>query len=280
MDDDIGYGLIRVTRDQRWKPFNAGNLVYNALLQLFFQWGVAIQHLEIGKMAKGRIPKDVAVRNVKVVARKATKQVSKDYLFYPALSAVVAGPKGFATTFTANFAANTIRNVWTNLVIFCGHFPDGAEKFEKSDLEGETQGEWYLRQILGSANISGGKITNFMTGNLSLQIEHHLYPEMPSNRYAEASVRVRAMCEKYDIPYTTGPLLVQYGKVLRTVAKMSLPNHMLKDTADDAPETHSERMFHGEYDSVVDGRGRRHGLNDAMREHTHGLRGLLRKFSR
>src|SRR6478735_5246246 len=43
MDDDIGYGLLRVTRDQRWKPFNLGNPLYNLVLQLFFEYGVAIQ---------------------------------------------------------------------------------------------------------------------------------------------------------------------------------------------------------------------------------------------
>ena len=45
-----------------------------------------------------------------------------------------------------------------------------------------------------------------MSGNLCYQIEHHLFPDLPSNRYAEISVRVRALCDKYDLPYTTGSL--------------------------------------------------------------------------
>ena len=33
MDDDVGYGVIRVTRDAKWKPFNLyGNLLFNTLL--------------------------------------------------------------------------------------------------------------------------------------------------------------------------------------------------------------------------------------------------------
>ena len=48
---------------------------------------------------------------------------------------------------------------------------------------------------------------------------------------------------RYDLPYVAGPLPVQYFKAWRTIAKMSLPDHMLRRTADDAPETHSERMF-------------------------------------
>ena len=139
--------------------------------------------------------------------------------------------------------ANVIRNVWANAVIFCGHFPDGAEKFTQTDMIGETKGEWYLRQMLGSANFEGGPVLRFMSGNLCHQIEHHLFPDLPSNRLHEISVRVRALCDKYDLPYTTGSFLMQYGKTWRTIAKLSLPNKYLRDTADDAPETRSERMF-------------------------------------
>ena len=45
-----------------------------------------------------------------------------------------------------------------------------------------------------------------MSGNLSFQIEHHLFPDIPSNRYAEISPRVREVCERYGLPYTSGPL--------------------------------------------------------------------------
>lgn len=110
-------------------------------------------------------------------------------------------------------------------------------------MVGETKGEWYLRQMLGSANLNSGPVLRFMSGNLSHQIEHHLYPDLPSNRLYEISIRVRALCEKYDLPYTTGNFLVQYGKTWRTIAKLSVPNKYPTDTVDDAPETRSERMF-------------------------------------
>ncbi|AVZ40524.1 MULTISPECIES: acyl-CoA desaturase [unclassified Dietzia] len=238
LDDDVGYGVLRVTRDQRWHPYFYGNLVYNAALALLFQWGVGIQHLELGRVAKGRDDRAETMNKLRLFARKAGRQLAKDYLFYPALSR-----RGWKSTLTANLAANGIRNVWTNAVIFCGHFPDGAEKFTKKDVENETRAEWYLRQMLGSANITGGPVIDFLSGNLSYQIEHHIYPDMSSNRLAEASVRVREVCRKYDLPYVAGPLPVQYFKAWRTIAKMSLPDHMLRRTADDAPETHSERMF-------------------------------------
>jgi fatty acid desaturase len=247
MDDDVGYGLLRVTRDQRWKPFNTGNLVYNTLLALFFEYGIAAQHLELGKVAKGRVPKEETQRKLREVGEKIGKQLLKDYVVHPAIT----GP-AWKSTLTANVSANMIRNVWTNAIIFCGHFPDGAEKFTKADIDKETPAEWYLRQMLGSANIEGGKVMDFMSGNLSYQIEHHLFPDLPSNRYAEIAVRVRELCDKYDLPYTTGPFLVQYAKSWRTIAKLSLPNKYLKATADDAPETASERKFGGKTTATID----------------------------
>jgi fatty acid desaturase len=118
------------------------------------------------------------------------------------------------------------------MIIFCGHFPDGAMHFTEEELEDETRSEWYLRQILGAANFEGGPLLHILSGNLGFQIEHHLFPDLPSNRYAEISERVRALCDKYDLPYTTGPLHRQYGQTLRTIMKLSLPNRF---TSSDSP---------------------------------------------
>ncbi|MFY9334778.1 MAG: fatty acid desaturase [Mycobacterium sp.] len=241
MDDDVGYGVLRVTRDERWKPRNVLNLPINTVLAAGFEWGIGLQHLEARKILAPETRAATVVR-LREFTVKAGRQLAKDFLVFPALTALSPRAR-FGSTLKANLAANVIRNIWTNAVIFCGHFPDGAEKFTATDLEDEGKGQWYLRQMLGSANIDAGRVMAFMTGNLSYQIEHHLYPNLPSYRLAEISVRVRQLCEKYDLPYTTGPMLVQYAKTWRTIAKLSLPDKFLRATADDAPETHSERMF-------------------------------------
>jgi linoleoyl-CoA desaturase len=121
-------------------------------------------------------------------------------------------------------AANLIRNVWSYAIIFCGHFPDGAEVFTEEQLENETQGEWYLRQLLGSANFTGNRLMHVMSGSLGYQIEHHLFPDLPSNRYPEIAERVTAICEKYDLPYTTGAFPKQFWKSIRTIWRLALPN--------------------------------------------------------
>jgi len=245
MDDDVGYGVLRVTRDDAWTPRNAFNVVINTVLALGFEWGIALQHLELRKIRNPETRADTIVR-LRELSTKAARQLAKDYAAYPALTAL-SPTASFAATLKANLAANLIRNLWTNAVIFCGHFPDGAEKFTIAETVGEgadeKRGQWYLRQMLGSANIDAGPALAFLTGNLSYQIEHHLYPDLPSRRLAEISVRVRQVCQKFDLPYTSGPFPVQYAKTWRTIAKLSLPDRFLRDTADDAPETRSERMF-------------------------------------
>ncbi len=247
MDDDVGYGVLRVTRDDPWVPRNLGNIFFNTMLAVGFEWGIALQHLELRKAAKPET-RGAAIERLRELSTKAARQLAKDYLAYPAVTALSpwnSGRSGFVATLKANLLANVIRNLWANAVIFCGHFPDGAEKFSTTDMADEGQGQWYLRQMLGSANIDAGPVLAFMTGNLSYQIEHHLYPDLPSRRLAEISVRVRQVCQKYDLPYTSGPLPVQYAKTWRTIAKLSLPDRFLRATADDAPETRSERMFEG-----------------------------------
>jgi linoleoyl-CoA desaturase len=266
MDDDVGYGMLRVTRDQRWKPFNLTNLLFNTTLALGFEWGVGLQHLELGKMFKGRDDREATMVRVREFGVKAGHQVFKDYVAFPAVTSLSPGAT-FKSTLKANVVANVIRNVWSNAVIFCGHFPDGAEKFTKTDMVGETKGQWYLRQMLGSANFENGPALRFMSGNLCHQIEHHLYPDLPSNRLYEISLRVREVCDKYDLPYTTGSFLVQYAKTWRTIAKLSLPNNFLRDSADDAPETRSERMFielEPGFAATDPATGRRRGLKTAI----------------
>jgi linoleoyl-CoA desaturase len=218
-DNDLGYGIMRVDEDQRWVPAYLGQPVYNLINACLFEYGIAAYDLEIGKYLKGRKDKETFRRDGKKVLHKIRQQMTKDYLVHPLLS----GPS-FLPTMGANAVANLVRNLWTHSVIMCGHFPEGVQTFAKSSIEGETRGEWYLRQMIGSANISGSKAMHLMTGNLSHQIEHHLYPDLPSNRYAEIAPKVRDLMERYELRYVSGPLHQQVASAWKQVITLSLPN--------------------------------------------------------
>ncbi|MEV6515885.1 acyl-CoA desaturase [Micromonospora chalcea] len=219
-DNDLGYGIMRVDEDQPWHPMHLGQPLWNLINAMFFEYGIAAYDMELGDHLKQRNLKDPKFRaKARAVGRKIRRQVLKDYVVHPLLS----GPS-FLTTLAATFTANLLRNVWSHSVIMCGHFPNGVETFEKTSIEGETRGEWYLRQMLGSANISGSRLLHIMTGNLSYQIEHHLFPDLPSNRYQEIAPQVRALFDRYGLHYTTGPLPKQVASAWWKVIRLSLPN--------------------------------------------------------
>jgi fatty acid desaturase len=257
VDDDLGFGVLRVTRDQKWRRSNIFQPLRNGLLAIMFEWGIAMHGLHSEhERAETDAQKSAATR---ALIRKMARQGGKDYVFFPALSL-----RRWRRTLKANVVANLLRNVWAYVVIFCGHFADGAEKFTPTVLEGETKSEWYLRQMLGTANFDAGPVLAFLSGNLCYQIEHHLFPDLPSNRYAEIAQRVRAVCAAYDLPYTTGPLVRQYLLTFRTISKLTLPDRFLTASSDDAPETASENKFRNVDAPYVSGDGsgdtRRRGL--------------------
>ncbi len=227
-DNDLGYGIMRVDEDQRWSPWHLGQPLWNLINACFFEYGIAAYDLELGAYYKRRRKVDEAFRrNGRKVLRKIGRQVRKDYVATPALAALV-NPwnvlPAFLATLTATAVANLVRNLWTHSVIMCGHFPEGVATFSKASIEGETKGEWYVRQMVGSANISGGRATHLMTGNLSYQVEHHLFPDMPSIRYQQIAPRVRDLFERHGLTYTTGPLPRQVASAWRKVIRLSLPN--------------------------------------------------------
>jgi fatty acid desaturase len=218
-DRDIGYGILRMSEDQEWRPYYLGNPVYATLLALLFQYGVALHDLETERIAAGEVKLGEKREMAKDIWDKVKGGWLKDYLLFPALS----GPS-FPLVVAGNATANLTRNVWSFMIIFCGHFPDGTHEFTEEETENETRGAWYYRQLLGSANLSGGKLFHVMSGNLSHQIEHHLFPDIPAHRYAEISVEVREICERYGLPYNSGPLHKQFGSVVRKIVKLSLPD--------------------------------------------------------
>ena len=227
-DRDIGYGVLRMDEDQEWRPYYLGNPVYAFLLMVLFEWGVALHDLEVENIVSGK--RSIADNKPLYpgLLRKIRRQALKDYVLFPALT----GPL-FPLTFAGNAVANLVRNVWAFNIIFCGHFPAGVETFSQEEcLDGvddrgepvETRGHWYYRQVLGSANISGGPLFHILSGNLSHQIEHHLFPDLPARRYPEVAQQVQDICERYGLPYNTGPLHRQVGSVFKKICRLALPS--------------------------------------------------------
>jgi fatty acid desaturase len=261
-DKDLGYEIMRIDPHQKWHPVYLLQPIYNVVLMLLFEWGVAFHDMDFDAIRKGEKSQKEALEDLKGIAGKARTQIVKDYIGWPLVSAAImagaeyavekAGGKraratrmrdrlrrrkdprahamlaesfkrNFKATMWADVTANVVRNIWAYAIIFCGHFPDQAYVFTPDDTEKETTGARYVRQLLGACNIEGGAMFHLASGNLGYQVEHHLYPDMPSTRYAEIAPKVREICERYELPYNTGPFLTQLSMVQRTILRLAFP---------------------------------------------------------
>jgi fatty acid desaturase len=254
-DKDLGYEIMRIDPHQPWHPVYLLQPFYNLLLMALFEWGVAFHDLDLDAVRSGEKSQKDVLYELKGIWGKARRQIVKDYIAWPLLSAAATGAVAYAVGPTkvsrmdrlrrrapsrvqhalnaaakaynravlADAAANVIRNVWSHSIIFCGHFPDQTYTFSEKEVEDETTGGRYVRQLIGAANIDGSPLFHVMSGNLGYQVEHHLYPDMPSTRYGEIAPKVREICERYELPYNTGPLHKQLGMVHRTIIRLAFP---------------------------------------------------------
>ena len=246
-DKDLGYEIMRIDPHQKWHPVYLLQPFYNLLLMAFFEWGVALHDLDLEAIRRGEKSKEQLVEELKGIATKARAQIVKDYVAWPAISALGAAAasaaadaargrreglveralgrarRTFRSTVTADVTANIVRNLWSHAIIFCGHFPDQTYTYSQQEVEGESRGGWYVRQLTGAANIEGGPLFHIASGNLGYQVEHHLFPDIPSTRYAEIAPQVKALCERYELPYNSGPFFRQWGMVNRTILRLAFP---------------------------------------------------------
>ncbi|HEY2053952.1 MAG TPA: fatty acid desaturase [Solirubrobacterales bacterium] len=253
-DKDLGYEIMRIDPHQKWHPVYLLQPFYNLILAGLFEWGVALHDLDFEAIRTGEKSMPQVKRELRGIGGKARDQVVKDYIAWPLVSALASaaagaaleaakpsptrrrgrlariaeraladGTQAYRRTAVANAGANVARNIWSYAIIFCGHFPDQTYTYSAAEVEDETRGGWYIRQLTGAANIEGSPLFHVASGNLGYQVEHHLFPDMPSTRYGEIAPRVREICTRYELPYNTGPLLQQWGMVQRTILRLAFP---------------------------------------------------------
>lgn len=123
-DDDVGYGVVRLFPEQRWKPFYRWQPLWVTLQALLFQYAVAINIC-----AWTSTPGAPGQGRTHAAATPPACQAGspdQDYLLFPLLG-LFAG--GFGAVFVGNLLANVLHNLWTFTVIFCGHFTEKAVVF-------------------------------------------------------------------------------------------------------------------------------------------------------
>jgi fatty acid desaturase len=111
-------------------------------------------------------------------------------------------PLGLTAVFNALIivlVAEFFTNIHSFTVIVPNHSAGDIYMFDEPHV---GQGEFYLRQIMGSVNYNtGGDFRDFLHGWLNYQIEHHLFPNLPLSQYQKMQPKVKELCQKHNIEY-------------------------------------------------------------------------------
>ena len=95
--------------------------------------------------------------------------------------------------------AELLANLHSFIVIVPNHSAEDIYMFSEPS---KSTGEFYLRQIMGSVNYNtGSDFKDFLHGFLNYQIEHHLFPNMPSSYYQKMQPIVKEICKKHNLEY-------------------------------------------------------------------------------
>lgn len=95
--------------------------------------------------------------------------------------------------------AEIFANLHSFLVIVPNH---SAEDIYQFSTPHKTQGEYYLRQIMGSVNYNtGSDMIDFAHGFLNYQVEHHIFPNMPHSFYQKSQPIIKEICKNYNLEY-------------------------------------------------------------------------------
>ncbi|GAA2538504.1 fatty acid desaturase family protein [Pseudonocardia hydrocarbonoxydans] len=87
--------------------------------------------------------------------------------------------------------------------------------------------DFLRKQVLTSRNVRGGRFTDGLLhiamGGLNHQIEHHLFPSMPTPRQRRARVVVRQFCAEIGVPYHETTLLGSWSEMLTALRVAAAP---------------------------------------------------------
>jgi fatty acid desaturase len=212
-DPDLNHGILRMNEQTPWSPRHRFQvpiyllLAYPFMLYHFNHQNLAFQEdfrervLVKGNEGFARV--GVAGASQEELKRRnwqsKMRVLVKEYLVFPLLSLVTGF--GFFKVFLGNLLADMINNYWISLTIQSTHL---TEPLQPEDALAH-KGHWYITQLDSSVNFKGSRRMSRLWGHLNYQIEHHLFPDIPSHRYPDMAKEVKAVCAQYDLPYKLNP---------------------------------------------------------------------------
>lgn len=122
------------------------------------------------------------------------------------------GTSAVLSAFIIMLMAEVYANLHSFLVIVPNHSAGDIYQFSEPH---KSQGEFYLRQIMGSVNYStGSDFIDFSQGFLNYQIEHHLFPNTPQSYQQKMQPLVKEVCKKHNIEYRQESVFKRIGMTI------------------------------------------------------------------
>ena len=178
-----------------------------SLMAAVFEWAIAIYDMELDAVRRGEKPR--ADGQARVRRRSPTRRAPVSEGLRRSSRCCPAARR--AARSLATVAANVVRNFWLQTIVFCGHLPDGREHLLRGAVRGESRGRaGTCASCSGSCNLDGGRLFHLMTGQPVLPDRAPSVPGHPEQPLRQIAPRVRAVCERYGLPYTSGRLGRQY----------------------------------------------------------------------
>lgn len=235
-DHDLGYFAFRVNGAQKWRWYS--------IFQPFALGWILLNDAHYYAMYTS-MSADVA-RNERLTRKGITnplgriwREVKHSYISMPLQHGWRALRVG-----SANLLARSIANAYLGLILASSHMTEESEVFE--EVEHETEADYYLRQAAATVNFHNDKpfpkkyldqmnalkdetldtsFADIFYGAINYHLEHHYYPDLPPNRLRELAPQVKAICEKYGVPYRMEGFGQASKNVVTTILKHTLPTN-------------------------------------------------------
>jgi fatty acid desaturase len=236
-DPDLNHGILRMNDQTPWNEYHRWQVpMYLFVVYPIVLYGFNAQNLGVRQAYReqkfpegnkgyalvepGGTPEEIKKRGDRAVNRV----LFKEYVVMPLLA--LATGYSALRVLIGNALVDGLNNYWISLTIQATHF---TEPLQPEDALNH-KGHWYLTQLDSSVNFKGSRRMSILWGHLNYQVEHHLFPDIPSHHYPDMAKEVKAVCAKYQLPYKCNP---SWGRAIRNYIgamwKYSLPPEQRND---------------------------------------------------
>lgn len=228
-DPDVNYGALRTSEHTPWGLYHAIQVAHFFMTAPFFMEIIGFYNTGLTDLfRKPKMPGYVDVlpdRKLKTIGKAMYQSLKKivpfyayQFVFWPAL----AGPM-WLKVFLGNVLAHVFANIYTAASVYSGHFGEDTE-FYPPDFKTKGRGEYYKAQVRAAHNFTSPLLMQILSGTLSAQIEHHLFPKMPPNRLRQVRSKVKEICGRHGVEYGESTWWRTWSQAIRYLGKMSFPS--------------------------------------------------------